>query len=419
MTPEQIKIISQTVPVVQQYGGTITTVFYKNMLHAHPELKTVFNSTNQKTGHQAKALAAALYAYAANIENLDVLGPALELICQKHASLYITPEQYRIVGKFLLQAMQEVLGDVFTPQVQDAWGSAYWQLANLMITKESSLYEQNSDWKTWRDFRIARIEPESTEIKSFYLEPVDGKPLPKFTPGQYISIRLYVPRLNYTQDRQYSLSDKPNPRYYRISVKREDGLSPKLSGPEDTSGYVSYLLHDMEVGKVVQLSHPRGDFFLQNIDATHPVVLIAAGVGITPLLSMFVQIVENLVKVNRKVHLIHAARDTASRAFKDAIQKVGRGYPTVKTTFFIERPEDSHLGCTRIGRVDLQRLHAQNDLFLDNHETEYYICGPPPFMQSLRDSLLTLGVDKRRIKMELFGTGGPDVATDNRPQANL
>ncbi|QKX56946.1 uncharacterized protein TRUGW13939_04054 [Talaromyces rugulosus] len=421
MTPEQIKIISQTVPVVQQFGETITTVFYKDMLNAHPELNSVFNSTHQKTGHQAKALAAALYAYAANIENLEALGPALELICQKHASLYITEDQYEIVGTFLLQAMEKVLGDTFTTQVRDAWVSAYWQLAGLMIKKESALYEQSPDWSTWRQFRIAKIVVESTEIKSFYLEPVDRKSLPKFTPGQYISIRLNVPRLGYVQARQYSLSDKPNSNCYRISVKRED--SPQFtcgsSETEDTSGHVSNLLHEMEVGNEVQISHPRGDFFLQDEKATCPVVLIAAGVGITPLLSMFTQIAENMDKVYRKVHIIHAARNSASRAFKDAIEKITGGHPSIKATFFVENPENGNCDRTYIGRVDLHRLHAQNDLFLNDSETEFYICGPPPFMQSLRDSLLRLGVDQTRIKMELFGTGGPDLTMDNKKEARL
>lgn len=421
MTPEQIKIISQTVPVVQQYGETITTEFYKDMLHAHPELNTVFNSTSQKTGHQAKALAAALYAYAANIENLEVLGPALELICQKHASLYITPYQYEIVGKFLLEAMQKVLGDAFTTQVRDAWASAYWQLAGLMIKKESALYEQSPDWSTWRQFRIARIVPESTEIKSFYLEPVDRKPLPKFIPGQYISIRLNVPRLGYIQARQYSLSDKTSSSCYRISVKREDGhrVTSKVSEKEDTSGCVSNLLHEMEVGNEVQLSHPRGDFFLQDEKATSPVVLIAAGVGITPLLSMFTQISENMAQVHRKVHIIHATRDSASRAFKDTIERLAKGNPNIKVTFFVENLEGGDADRTYAGRVDLRRLHAQDDLFRGDPNTEFYICGPPPFMQSLHDSLIQLGVDQTRIRMELFGTGGPGLAQDTKKEARL
>jgi nitric oxide dioxygenase len=421
MTPEQIKIISQTVPALQQYGETITTVFYKDMLSAHPELNSVFNSTNQKTGHQAKALAAALQAYAANIENLEALGPALELICQKHASLYITESQYEIVGTFLLQAMEKVLGDAFTTQVRDAWASAYWQLAGLMIKKESALYEQRPDWSTWRQFRIAKIVVESTEIKSFYLEPVDRKSLPKFSPGQYISIRLNVPRLGYIQARQYSLSDKPNSNCYRISVKREDGPQFTFRGSEteDTSGYVSNLLHEMEAGNEVQISHPRGDFFLQDEKATCPVVLIAAGVGITPLLSMFTQIAENMDEVYRKVHIIHATRNSASRAFKEAIGKITGGRPNIKATFFVENLDDCDGDRTYIGRVDLQRLHAQNDLFLNDSETEFYICGPPPFMQSLRDSLLRLGVDQTRIKMEIFGTGGSDLTKDNKKEAHL
>nr|CAF32307.1 putative haemoglobin [Aspergillus oryzae] len=142
LSPEQIQLIKATVPVLQQHGTTITTVFYNNMLTAHPELNAVFNNANKVNGHQPRALAGALFAYASHIDDLGALGPAVELICNKHASLYIQPEQYQIVGKFLLEAMGEVLGDALTPEILDAWATAYWQLADLMIGREAELYKQ-------------------------------------------------------------------------------------------------------------------------------------------------------------------------------------------------------------------------------------------------------------------------------------
>ena len=220
LTPEQAKIIKATVPILAEHGMTITSRFYANMLRENKELNNVFNTSNQHNGHQPKSLAMALYAYASNIDDLGVLSPAVELICHKHASLYIRPEHYNIVGTYLLAAMKEILGDSLTQDIHDAWAAAYWQLANIMIAREADLYKSADGWADWREFKIDRKEKESDEITSFYLVPVDGKPLPKFKPGQYISVQTEVPDLSHLQARQYSLSEAPRSDYYRISVKR-------------------------------------------------------------------------------------------------------------------------------------------------------------------------------------------------------
>ncbi|GAM42106.1 hypothetical protein EIK77_008032 [Talaromyces pinophilus] len=411
MTPEQISVVTRTVPVLEQYGQLITRVFYRNMLAAHPELKSVFNMTNQHTGHQAKVLAQALYAYAANIHSLEVLGPMLELVCQKHASLHITPDQYDIVGKYLIEAMQEVLGDNFTPDIQDAWTAAYGQLAGLMIQKESLLYDQHTEWKEWRDFRIVTISRESDEISSFYLSPVDMKPLPSFIPGQYVSVRALVPQFGYSQARQYSMSEIPLSSYYRISVKREEGQ-------RFPPGLLSNILHDLEApGQIVQVSHPRGDFYLSSANNSSPIVLIAGGVGITPLLSMLKFLTSTSSAQKRSVHLVYATRTTAARAFFKEITGLTKSGPQLRVTYFVESPVASdQLGKEyhHVGRLDLQRLDPEQDLFLNHQHTEYYICGPSPFLQTVKASLLSRGVGPSRVKMEVFGAGG-FVETSRQP----
>ena len=169
-------------------------------------------------------------------DDLGVLAPTVELICHKHASLYIRPEQYNIVGTYLLAAMKEILGDALTPEIHDAWAAAYWQLANVMIGKEEELYKSADGWTDWRDFKIDRKENESDEITSFYLVPVDGKPLPSFKPGQYISVQTEVPEFGHLQARQYSLSEAPRSDYYRISVKRVSA-NPTSAGPPAVPAY--------------------------------------------------------------------------------------------------------------------------------------------------------------------------------------
>lgn len=408
LSPEQVQTIKATVPVVQQYGNTITTVFYENMLDAHPELNTVFNTTNQVNGHQPRALAGALLAYASNIDNLGALGPAVELICNKHASLYIQPDDYKIVGKYLLEAMGEVLGDALTPGIHDAWAAAYWQLANLLIGREGDIYKQSEGWTQWRDFRVASKVPESAEITSFYLKPVDEKPLPPFHPGQYISVQVHVPDLQYPQARQYSLSDMPRSDYYRISVKRETGLNLAQPEAKVNSGYVSNVLHQtVNEGEVVKVSHPCGDFFLQE-PASHPVVLIAAGVGLTPLTSMLNTLTSGPSAESRKIHFIHGARTTTARAFKDQIKSRTQQLPNLKASFFTSSPsadEKQGVEFDYQGRIDLAQLDAK-DLFLEDAQTQYYVCGPSAFMSDMAESLKARGVTSECVHMELFGTGG-------------
>src|SRR3954454_3084262 len=121
LTSQHVEIITATVPILEEHGRHITDVFYENLLREVPELNSVFNQANQANGRQSQALSTALYAYAANINSLDALEPALQRINQKHASLYIRPEHYDVIGKHLLAAMQQVLGAALTPEILEAW----------------------------------------------------------------------------------------------------------------------------------------------------------------------------------------------------------------------------------------------------------------------------------------------------------
>jgi nitric oxide dioxygenase len=412
LTPNQLQLIKATVPVLVEHGQAITTVFYKNMLAAHPELNNVFNVPNQRNGHQPRALAGALFAYAANIDNLGALGPAVELICHKHASLYIQPAQYEIVGEFLLEAMGEVLGDALTPEIKEAWGVAYWQLADIMIGREKQIYQESKGWTDWREFKITDKVQESEEITSFYLAPIDGQPLPAFQPGQYISVQINVPELECLQPRQYSLSDQHSQDYYRISVKKEKGLPATNAAAATHPGYVSNLLHDKyNKGDIIKVSHPCGDFFLSAtaVEPTTPVVLLSAGVGLTPMTSILNTLTSKSASAERKLHFIHGARTSGARAFKDHIAQLKKSHANLQATFFTSHPAESEqqgVDFDHVGRVDLSKLDASKDLFVDAPTTEYYICGPEKFMTDVQAALKEKGVSADRIKMELFGTGG-------------
>lgn len=411
LTSDQVTIIKATVPVLAQHGNSITTKFYHDMIDANPELKNVFNNTHQATGHQAQALAGALYAYAANIDNLGALSPALELICHKHASLFIKPEQYSIVGEHLIKTMKAVLGDAATPAILDAWGAAYWQLADIMIGKEDQLYKETAYWADWKEFTVAKKEKESEEITSFYLEPVDaGLQLPMYKPGQYISVNVFVDELDggVWQARQYSLSDAPGKKYLRISVKKEPGV--QLGEPDHLThpGYISTILHDAkQQGDTVKVSHPFGDFYLDNVnDSTSPVVLVSAGVGLTALTSIFNSLTER--KSSRPISWIQGARNSDTRAFKSHFDQVAADNENVHTVYFSSSPNGEEVQGQHYdikGRVDLDKVDG-NLLYTENDKSQYFVCGPTQFMLDVEAKLKAFGVAADRVHMELFGTGG-------------
>jgi nitric oxide dioxygenase len=196
LTPDQVKIIKATAPVVGANAQAITGIFYPLMFATHPELKSVFNQTHQQSGGQPAALANAIVAYATHIDNLGVLSDAVQAIMQKHVSLNIQPDQYKIVGAYLMEAIGKVLGDAVTPEIADAWGAAYWQLADILIGGEEKEYARKAalsgGWRGARKMRLIAKDKESDVITSFTFVPADGKPVMDFTPGQYVGIKFNV-----------------------------------------------------------------------------------------------------------------------------------------------------------------------------------------------------------------------------------
>lgn len=140
MLDQQKKIVQSTLPALKVHGEEITRYFYQEMLGAHPELRSMFNASDQADGTQAKRLAGAILAYAGNIDRLDLLGSAVNQIARSHVRVHVQADQYPIVGKYLLLAIKAVLGDAATPEVIEAWGAAYAQLADILIPMEKGMY---------------------------------------------------------------------------------------------------------------------------------------------------------------------------------------------------------------------------------------------------------------------------------------
>lgn len=135
-----IDIIKSTVPALKTHGVEITKTFYKNMFEQNPEVKALFNMDKQASGEQPKALAMSILAAAQNIDNLPAIMPVVKKIGDIHCNSNVKPEHYPIVGKHLLGAIKEVLGDAATDEIIDAWGKTYGVLAEVFINTEKEIY---------------------------------------------------------------------------------------------------------------------------------------------------------------------------------------------------------------------------------------------------------------------------------------
>src|SRR5690625_2618839 len=177
-------IVKSTVPILEEHGTAITKSFYRQMFNDHPELKNIFNQTNQRKGDQPKALANTVYAAASHIDNLEAILPVVKQIGEKHRSLNIKPEHYPIVGKYLLRGIKDVLGDAATDDIMNAWERAYGAIADVFISVESAMYKEVKNapggWVDFRNFRVVKKVVESDVITSFYLAPADGGVFPPY-----------------------------------------------------------------------------------------------------------------------------------------------------------------------------------------------------------------------------------------------
>ena len=388
LAEQTIETIKSTAPLLEKEGKNITSLFYQKLFKNHPELQNVFNMANQAQGEQPRALADSIFAYATYIDDLDQLGPLVGRITHKHASLQVLPEQYPIVGKYLLEAIQEHLSLPDNHPVLDAWGAAYGVLADLLISAEENIYQENElrpgGWRGFREFVINDIQVETQDVRSFYLKPANGGEIASFSPGQYIGLRVQPENEAYEQIRQYSLSDSPSQDHYRITVKSEanDPLN---------AGKVSNLLHASQAGQTVWLQPPTGDFTIRNDD--HDIVLLAGGVGLTPLLSMLLNHLEQ-EKPASQLTLIQCCRDREHHIMADELKRLSQTHG-----FAYHVSYENGEGADFQGYLTADILSK----WIPHKGVDAYFCGPQPFMESLDGILGEIGLSAKQRHYETFG----------------
>lgn len=362
LEPAHADLISATLPLVGANIDAITRSFYQRLFEAHPALlRNLFNRGNQAQGAQQRALAASIATFATHLVNPDLPHPAelLSRIGHKHASLGITADQYPIVHEHLFAAIVEVLGaDTVTAEVAAAWDRVYWIMANTLIDMERALYEE-AGVAAGDVYRRARVTGRVDDPSGAILVTAGGLGA-AFEPGQYVSVGVTLPD-GARQLRQYSLVNAPGSSELTFAVK--------------PAGEVSGWIRDnLRVGDLIDITVPFGDLPAPQPGA--PLVLISAGIGITPMLGIL-----EALPADAQVQVLHADRSEATHPLRERQREL------------VERLPNATL-----------QLWYEDLLSLDGVElpadAEVYLCGNDGFVRAVRDQLVGRGID--RVHYELF-----------------
>lgn len=257
----------------------------------------------------------------------------------------------------------------------------------------------------WRVMQVAEVVDESADCKSFYLVDPYSQALPSFRPGQHLMVRPALAGA-YQTSRCYSLSSAPDGRYWRITVKREAEPGFVSDKSPTRSGGLSAWLHDtVGGGDFLMIGGPSGQFFLPE-ESTRPLVLLAAGIGVTPMASMLRWSLENTP--TRPVALLYQARDTLHWPLGPTVHSWQSHGPSCHVVTYFSRLEDEQMeeiGQQLPGVFQTGRFSGQIAATMPHgYEADFYMCGPDGWMNAMRDGLEDSGVPQEQIHWESFGS---------------
>lgn len=246
-------------------------------------------------------------------------------------------------------------------------------------------------WNGFRMLRVATVHQETSEVKSVVLQSTDGGPLPAAQPGQYLVLRLYPDKGSRPVVRSYSISGASDSGTYRISVKRDTGLGSQ------------YIANVTQAGDMLEVSAPRGEFVLR--PGTRPVVLLSAGIGVTPVLSMLHALASESAASHREVWWIHGTRSGGTHGFAEEARGLLSAIPGSHSVILYSKADSAdRLGkdFDVAGRLDLDHLQRLG-MPLD---ADFYLCGPTAFQNDVIRDLGSLSVPQDAIHQEIFGSVG-------------
>ncbi|PRC44581.1 hemin transporter, partial [Mycobacterium sp. ITM-2017-0098] len=355
-----------------------------------PELlRNLFNRGNQAQGAQQRALAAAIATFATHLVDPALPHPAdlLSRIGHKHASLGVTADQYPIVHEHLFGAIVAVLGaDTVTPDVAAAWDRVYWIMADTLIALERDLYGAVgvADGDVFRRAQVvSRVDdPSGTVLVT--VRP-SGQPFGDFLPGQYVSVGVTL-QDGARQLRQYSLVNAPTDGELTFAVK------PVAAVADHPAGEVSsWIAANLCVGDTIDVTVPFGD--LPAPAAGTPLVLISAGIGITPMIGILEYLAASAP--DTPVHVLHADRSDQVHPLRERQLELTAALPDARLDVWYEDgltagTPDAHAGLIDLGAVALPE------------DAQVYLCGNNGFVQAVRAQLADRGVAGERVHCELF-----------------
>ena len=281
------------------------------------------------------------------------------------------------------------------PALSKGWQSSFQAMLQQDLGASTTVGNQGlaseepaPSWSGFRQMRVTNIHKESDSVTSFILKPIDGQPLPVFHAGQFVVLRLLVDPGKAPVLRSYSLSDLPGAGHFRISVKSElNGLGS------------SFLCNHTQEDAVLDVSAPRGSFALR--PSQNPVVLLSAGVGATPVMSMLHALAAE--KSQREIWWIYGARNGVDHPFAEESRSLlkqlsrGRGYivysrPAATDQAGVDFDSRGHIDAALLEKIGVSQ------------SSDFYLCGPPSFLQNMREGLRNWGVLAENVHTEIFGT---------------
>ncbi|NEW28392.1 globin domain-containing protein [Nocardia cyriacigeorgica] len=389
LDPEHAETIRATLPLVGAHIDEITTAFYRRLFGNHPELiRDLFNRGNQAQGSQQRALAASVASFATYLVDPQLPHPSamLSRIGHKHASLGITADQYQVVHDNLFAAIVEVLGaDVVTDPVAAAWDRVYWLMADSLIDLEKQLYVAAGvePGDVFRDAVVVGREDDPAGAAIFTVESADpSAPFPEFLPGQYVSVGVRLPD-GARQLRQYSLVNNPGEGKLTFAVKRVDAVAGCPAGE------VSSWLHDnLTTGDHLEITLPFGDLTVDT-DATTPLVLISAGIGITPMIGTLEYLAAH--RSPRTVLALHADRTPRTHPLLNRMRTlIDRLDAATLELWYQDEAGEAHQGLLDLSTITLPA------------DADIYVCGADGFLDAVRSQLTAVGVPSDRVHIEQF-----------------
>lgn len=365
-------IVKETVPVLQDKGVEITSNFYARMFKQHPELKNMFNQTNQQRGLQSTALAQSVLAAAVNIDHLEAILPVVKEIAYKHCALQVPPAGYDIVGENLIAAIKEVVGLDDDHEIIKTWKKAYQEIADIFISVEKDIYKDML-WDGFQPFKVETIEQVSSDIKAFTVSSNEYD-LSQFVPGQYITVDVGSEKMPYRAKRHYSIV-KGDKNHLTFAVKRDVTT--------EHEGEVSTILHDeYQEGDNINLTAPVGPFHV--VEKDNKQLFLGSGIGVTPLVSMFNEVVND----NGQAQFIQVTNDVNDAPFSSLLTSIAN--EDAQATYNLhDKNKNGYIGSEQLKQ------------WIDD-DTEIYVCGGKSFIQSMIKALKELNVDESKIHYETF-----------------